>query len=61
YKDLQLNFELSKGYVLLTGGGSLILKRPFENRLKNLIISKDPVFDNAKGFKKLGTSIWQEK
>ncbi len=61
YKDLQLNFELSKGYVLLTGGGSLILKRPFENRLKNLIISKDPVFDNAKGFKKLGASIWQEK
>lgn len=61
YKDLQLNFNTSKGYVLLTGGGSITFKQAFKNRLENLIISDDPVFDNAKGFKKLGESIWQGK
>ncbi|GAA0076222.1 hypothetical protein UT300005_06000 [Clostridium sp. CTA-5] len=61
YKDLQLNFNTSKGYVLLTGGGGITFKQAFKNRLENLIISNDPVFDNAKGFKRLGESIWQEK
>ncbi|NFO57752.1 ParM/StbA family protein [Clostridium botulinum] len=61
YKDLQLNFNTSKGYVLLTGGGGITFKQAFKNRLENLIISNDPVFDNANGFKKLGESIWQEK
>jgi plasmid segregation protein ParM len=61
YKDLQLNFNTSKGYILLTGGGSLVFNKAFKNRLDNLIMSDDPVFDNAKGFKKLGVSIWQER
>ncbi|KAI3350845.1 ParM/StbA family protein [Clostridium botulinum] len=61
YKDLQFNFNTSKGYVLLTGGGGITFKQAFKNRLENLIISNDPVFDNAKGFKRLGESIWQEK
>jgi plasmid segregation protein ParM len=61
YKELQLNFELSKGYVLLTGGGSLILKRPFQNRIKNLIISEDPIFDNVMGFKRVGEQLWLER
>lgn len=61
YKDLQFNFNTSKGYVLLTGGGSLTLKKAFENRLDNLLISNDPLFDNANGFKKLGESIWLQK
>ena len=46
YKDLQLNFNTSKGYVLLTGGGSITLRKAFKNRLENLIISDDPLFDN---------------
>lgn len=61
YKELQLNFELSKGYVLLTGGGSLIFKSAFKNRLRNLIISNDPLYDNAIGFKKVGEQIWLER
>lgn len=61
YKDLQLNFNTSKGYVLLTGGGSITFRQAFKNRLENLIISNDPVFDNAKGFKRLGESIWLGK
>lgn len=60
YKDLQFNFNTSKGYVLITGGGSITLQKAFRNRLENLIISDDPVFDNAKGFKKLGVSLWQQ-
>lgn len=61
YKELQLGFELSKGYVLLTGGGSLIFKTAFKNRLNNLILSSDPLFDNAIGFKRVGEQLWQEK
>ncbi|WP_142415378.1 ParM/StbA family protein [Hathewaya massiliensis] len=61
YKELQLNFELSKGYVLLTGGGSLIFKSAFKNRLRNLIISNDPLYDNAIGFEKVGEQLWLER
>lgn len=58
YKELQLNFDVDKGYVLLTGGGSYIFNAPFRNRLKNIITSKDAIFDNAKGFKKVGEKLW---
>ncbi|MFQ6881003.1 ATPase [Clostridium sp.] len=61
FKDLQFNFNINKGYVLLTGGGSLTFQKAFENRLNNVLISPNPLFDNAIGFKKLGESIWQEK
>lgn len=61
YKELQLNFELAKGYVLLTGGGSFTFRKAFQNRLKNLIISNDPLYDNVMGFKKVGEQLWQEK
>lgn len=60
YKDIQLNFNTSKGYVLLTGGGSITFQKAFKNRLDNLLISDDPLFDNARGFKKLGVSLWQQ-
>lgn len=58
YKDLQLNFELAKGYVLLTGGGSIKFRQAFKNRLKNVILSDDPIFDNAVGFKILGKKLF---
>lgn len=58
FKELQLNFDISKGYVLLTGGGASIFKKAFANRLKNLIVSGDNVFDNVKGFKKVGEKLW---
>lgn len=60
FKELQLKYNVNKGYVYLTGGGSLTLKLAFRNRLKNIVISKDPVFDNAIGFKKVGESLWLE-
>ena len=61
YKDLQLKFNLSKGYVFLTGGGSHIFKTAFKNRLNNLIISNTPLWDNAIGFKRVGEQLWQER
>lgn len=61
FKELQLNFNVAKGYVLLTGGGAGVFKTAFKNRLKNLIVSEDNVFDNVKGFKKVGDSLWQQR
>ena len=62
WKEVQLKFNTSAGYVLLTGGGSNFLKQAFKNRLgNNLLISEDPLFDNAIGFKKVGESLWLER
>jgi plasmid segregation protein ParM len=58
YKELQLKFNLNKGYVYLTGGGGNVLKLAFKNRLKNLIVSQEPLFDNAIGFKRVGEQLW---
>lgn len=58
YKELQLKFSLSKGYNYLTGGGSNILKLAFKNRLNNLIVSPEPIYDNAIGFKRVGEQLW---
>lgn len=60
YKELQLKFNPAKGYILLTGGGSVIFKNAFKNRLKNVIVDDDPIFSNATGFYKLGLNIWKE-
>ena len=60
YKELQLKFNVDKGYILLTGGGSLSLQYAFKNRLNNVLVSNDCIFDNAIGFKKVGETLWQE-
>lgn len=60
-KEMNLNFNLDQGYVLLTGGGSKLLEKPFKKRLANIIMSSNPIFDNALGFLKVGESIWQGK
>lgn len=61
YKELQLKFNVNKGFVLLTGGGSGMLKYAFKNRLNNVLISDDCIFDNAMGFRKIGETLWQGK
>lgn len=58
YKELQLKFNLNKGYMYLTGGGSNVLKLAFKNRLNNLIVSQDPIYDNALGFQRVGEQLW---
>lgn len=61
YKELQLKYDLRKGYVYLTGGGSKMFKLAFQNRLKNLLISNEPIYDNVFGFEKVGEQLWQGK
>ena len=58
FKDLQLNFNVYKGYLLLTGGGASTFKKAFRKRLNNVIVSEDNVFDNVKGFVKVGEQLW---
>lgn len=58
FKDLQLNFNVDKGYLLLTGGGASTFKKAFRKRLNNVIVSEDNVFDNVKGFVKVGEQLW---
>ena len=60
YKELQLKFNVDKGYIYLTGGGSEILQYAFKNRLNNVIVSNDCLFDNTIGFRKIGESLWPE-
>ena len=59
FKDLQLNFNVDKGYLLLTGGGASTFKKAFRKRLNNVIVSEDNVFDNVKGFVRVGEQLWQ--
>ena len=58
FKELQLNFNVDKGYLLLTGGGATTFKKPFNKRLNNVIVSEDNIFDNVKGFKRVGEQLW---
>ncbi|WP_455796025.1 ParM/StbA family protein [Clostridium butyricum] len=60
FKEVQLKYNVNKGYIYLTGGGGIIVQRTIKNKLNNVIISKDSVFDNAIGFQKAGESLWQE-
>lgn len=40
--------------ILFTGGGSILLKSAISNKFKNVEFSDNPVWDNAKGFAKIG-------
>lgn len=59
YKSLQLFANLADGYVMLTGGGSILLQKPFRNRLDNIIMTKTPQWDNVNGFKVLGDNKYE--
>ena len=60
YKELQLQFNPAKGYISLTGGGSIVFRQAFKNRLNNVIEDSDPIYSNALGFYKLGLKMWEE-
>ena len=44
---------------MLTGGGSLLLQKPFKNRLNNIIMTDKPQWDNVNGFKVLGDNKYE--
>lgn len=59
YKDLQLKFNIDKGYIYLTGGGSETFELAFKNRSQNIITSETAIWDNVLGYKRFGESLWQ--
>lgn len=59
YKDIQLKFNIDKGYIYLTGGGSKIFEKAFRNRSSNVVKSNDPIYDNVMGYKRVGANLWQ--
>lgn len=53
------NYPIRTNKVLLTGGGSKLLKGPL-SKILGLEVIDDYLFSNAKGFKKVGESKWKE-
>lgn len=53
------NYPIRTSKVLLTGGGSKLLKGPL-SKIPGLEVIDDYLFSNAKGFKKVGESKWKE-
>lgn len=53
------NYPIRTSKVLLTGGGSKLLKGPL-SKIPGLEVIDDYLFSNAKGFKKVGETKWKE-
>lgn len=53
------NYPIRTSKVLLTGGGSKLLKGPL-SKISGLEVIDDYLFSNAKGFKKVGEAKWKE-
>lgn len=57
-QEINLIAKADSGFIYLTGGGALMLKKPFQNRFKNLILSNNPLYDNVCGYLKEGENQW---
>ena len=57
-RKLKVDYSLNSNDICFTGGGSLELKRAILKRIPGAIISDESVFDNAKGFYKVGCRLW---
>lgn len=55
--ELRLNYPIRTSKCILCGGGGKMLQGFFKREIKNLIVVND-IYSNAKGFKKVGESIW---
>ena len=53
------NYPIRTSKVLLTGGGSKLLKGPL-SKIPGLEVIDDYLFSNVKGFKKVGEAKWRE-
>lgn len=62
-KILNLEFDMNSEMLILTGGGALELYSYFKEIYNEGTVGviKDFLFANAKGFKKVGEILWQEK
>lgn len=57
-EDLDFKFPARTEKIVLVGGGANLFKKAFMNRYSNCIIANDPIYSNAKGFKKVGEKLW---
>jgi hypothetical protein len=55
--ELRLNYPIRTAQCILCGGGGKMLKQLFLKEIKGLIVVED-IFCNAKGFARVGESIW---
>ena len=58
-EDLDFKFNVRTEKIVLVGGGSKLFGKAFINRYSNCSIVEDPIYSNAKGFKKVGERLWQ--
>jgi len=56
---LQVDYSIKTHDVLLIGGGSQMLFKPFKKRVQQAEIIQEPLFANAQGFQKVGEQLWQ--
>lgn len=57
-EDLDFKFPARTEKIVLVGGGANLFRKAFINRYSNCIIANDPIYSNAKGFKKVGEKLW---
>ncbi|MGG7142499.1 ParM/StbA family protein [Clostridium nigeriense] len=58
-EDLDFKFPARTEKIVLVGGGAKLFIKAFMNRYSNCTIADDPIYSNAKGFKKVGEKLWQ--
>lgn len=56
---LQVDYSLKTQDVMLVGGGAQLLYKSIRNRIPGARLMDNPIFANAKGFKRIGDKIWQ--
>lgn len=57
-EDLDFKFNARTEKIVLVGGGAKLFSKAFMNRYSNCSIADDPIYSNAKGFKRVGESLW---
>lgn len=55
--EVRLNYPIRTAQNILCGGGGILLQGLFNKDIKGLIVIND-IFCNAKGFKRIGESLW---
>lgn len=58
-EDLDFKFNARTERIVLVGGGAKLFSKAFMNRYSNCSIADDPIYSNAKGFKKVGEKLWE--
>lgn len=57
-EDLDFKFPARTEKMVLVGGGAKLFGKAFMNRYLNCEVASEPIYANARGFKKVGESLW---